>query len=295
MKSVKAFLKKCPIIYALFSLALIIVLLRFVPTIPDCQVSAGIREIIMAAVILIIWGLIQGRKACCPDFTGTKYGFRLMRYMFILYCVFIVISVVNWIIKKIQIPFSTALNLTLAALAVGIVEEFTFRGMLFSGLCHAFGATKKGVLWAAVISGLLFGIIHVLTELLQVHEYTASRLVQMLGKTVQAGMIGFALALIYFKTRSIWAVAALHSLNDALIFFYGADTPQIGNYVLENSEAAKFASGAYLVFILFSLPLVIRTVRELNKETEPLILPLDDEFTPRAPVYVPRKKSKKEA
>ena len=291
MSSLKSFFKKFPLVYAAFGLALILAMLNFIPVIPGWKAGSGIREVIMAVIVLAVWGLIQGRKALRPDFTGTKYGFRLIRYMFILYCVFIVISVVGYIRNKTQFAPGTVLNLVLAALSVGIVEEFTCRGMIFGGLCHAFGGKKKGVLWAAVISSFLFGFIHVFNELFAGSEYSAERLLQMFGKTLQAGLIGFGFAMLYIKTRNIWAVAALHSLNDALIFIYSADSPIIGKYV-QTGVNGKAASFGYLFFILFSLPFLINTVRELRKEPEPLVCPLDDEFTPRAPVFVPRKKKK---
>lgn len=292
MSSVKAFFKKYPIVYAAFGLALIVVLLRFVPSIPGCQAAAGIREVMLAVIVLAVWGLIHGRKGLRPEFTGTKYGLRVMRYLIILYLVFILISVLLWIRKKPDISGGTVLNLALAALAVGIVEEFTCRGMLFGGLVHAFGGTKKAVFWAAAISGFFFGIIHVLGELLIVSEYSAVRLLQMLGKTLQAGTIGFGFALIYMKTRNIWAVAALHSLNDALIFIYSADSPLTGHYVW--TEGGGLILGGYAVFVLLTVPFVIRTIREWNREPAPYVCPLDDDFTPCAPVYVPRKKSKQD-
>jgi membrane protease YdiL (CAAX protease family) len=78
-----------------------------------------------------------------------------------------------------------------------IAEEFFFRGFLFGVLRRGLG-----VVGAAVIVGILFGLAH-----------TGSAQPQYL---IPLGMLGFVLCLVRWRTRSLYPCMALHSANNAL-------------------------------------------------------------------------------
>jgi uncharacterized protein len=82
------------------------------------------------------------------------------------------------------------------AIAAPFVEEAFFRGFIFGGL--------KGHMdwkWAALISSVLFGLMHGdLTSL------------------VPASVIGFCFAFLYHKSNSIWPGIIIHALNNAMSF-----------------------------------------------------------------------------
>jgi len=81
-----------------------------------------------------------------------------------------------------------------------IAEEFLFRGFIFTAL-----RGWAGPLAAAVMTGLLFGAIHL----------DPDRPVAFL---VPLGFFGFVLCLIYAKTGSLYPCIALHALNNAIAF-----------------------------------------------------------------------------
>ncbi len=78
-----------------------------------------------------------------------------------------------------------------------IAEEFFFRGFLFGVLRRGLG-----VLGAAVIVGILFGLAH-----------TGAAQSQYL---IPLGLLGFVLCLVRWRTRSLYPCMALHSANNAL-------------------------------------------------------------------------------
>ncbi len=80
-----------------------------------------------------------------------------------------------------------------------ICEELFFRGMLFGGLRQTLP------LWAAaLISGLIFGLLHL----------TGGDL----GVALQLTAFGVILAWTYERSGTLWAPITLHMLNNALAF-----------------------------------------------------------------------------
>ena len=101
---------------------------------------------------------------------------------------------------------------TLALIAAGIVvivvapvaEEFFFRGFFYRAL-----RSRLGVLAAAAIDGLVFGLIH----------FTGSDTLELLPILA---VLGFTFCLIYERTRTLYTVIGLHALNNCVA--YGAET-----------------------------------------------------------------------
>lgn len=80
-------------------------------------------------------------------------------------------------------------------------EEMFFRGMLFGGL------RQSMPLWpAALISGLIFGLLHL----------TAGDL----GVALQLTLFGVILAWAYERSGTLWAPMTLHLINNALAFSF---------------------------------------------------------------------------
>ena len=94
-----------------------------------------------------------------------------------------------------------ALAVATGLLLIGVAplaEELFFRGYLYQSFRNSFG-----VLPGAVLSGLLFGAIHL-----------------ELFKLVQLAVLGVILALLFEKTRSLWPPIILHAVNNSLAFAY---------------------------------------------------------------------------
>jgi membrane protease YdiL (CAAX protease family) len=89
--------------------------------------------------------------------------------------------------------------LVLVCVMAPVCEEFLFRGLLFTSLRASAG------LWpAAIITGVMFGAIHVGSS--------------PVGLLVPLGVLGFGLCLIYAWTRSLYPCVALHAVNNAIAF-----------------------------------------------------------------------------
>ena len=90
-----------------------------------------------------------------------------------------------------------------------ICEEFFFRGFLF-GTLRKMRVTVAGrdlsVLIAAVITGILFGLVH-----------TGSASSQYL---IPLGFLGFMLCMVRWRTGSLYPCMAMHSANNAVALGY---------------------------------------------------------------------------
>jgi membrane protease YdiL (CAAX protease family) len=103
----------------------------------------------------------------------------------------------------------------LSVLAVGIVEEFVFRGALFPLCIQAFKNTNRPILYAAVLSGSVFGMVHFVNVFSQPDNF--------IGITSQvffALSIGVFFSGLMVRTENILIPALIHALIN---FGFGAD------------------------------------------------------------------------
>ncbi|MDX6496661.1 MAG: protease family protein [Gaiellales bacterium] len=100
-----------------------------------------------------------------------------------------------------------------------VAEEFFFRGFLYGSL-----RTSLGTAPAAVIAGLVFGLVHATTGIAAVPPLI---------------ILGIVFCLLYEKTGSIYPCIALHALNNA--FAYAAQT-DVATYVAAAFGATAIAA-----------------------------------------------------
>lgn len=107
------------------------------------------------------------------------------------------------------LELSPLAKIAFLALSPAICEEVLFRGLLFGLLSRA-----HGPVWATVVSALTFGAFH-----LSVYR---------LGATA---LVGVALAVVVWRTRSLWPAMVVHACYNGFLGFSG--------------EAAEHAGRAY--------------------------------------------------
>ncbi|HKP21242.1 MAG TPA: type II CAAX endopeptidase family protein [Thermoleophilaceae bacterium] len=83
-----------------------------------------------------------------------------------------------------------------------VAEEFFFRGFFYRAL-----RSRWSVLGAALIDGLLFGVIH--------YDFSGADALLILPPL---GVLGFIFCLVYERTGSIYPVIAMHAFNNAIAF-----------------------------------------------------------------------------
>lgn len=161
-------------------------------------------------------------------------------------------------------PWQAFLSVALC-LGIGFLEEFMVRGLILNGLLARMGASRKGILWACIISSVVFGLMHV--NLSSLATATPLELLQAVLKVIQTGTYGFALAAVVCKTGELVSAALLHALDDWLLYILtfimgGSITTE---YVSSGTEEGWATVTVYVVCIVLYIPLVIRAVHTLNE------------------------------
>ena len=90
---------------------------------------------------------------------------------------------------------------------------------------------------------------------------------QAVGKTLEASLFGFALLILYWKTRNIWACGLAHGLNDFLTdYTSGLFIPEegLGSYVRMGEDAAKLLL-VYVGMIVINLFFVLIIWKKVGK------------------------------
>jgi membrane protease YdiL (CAAX protease family) len=92
----------------------------------------------------------------------------------------------------------------------GFIEEFIYRGLMIDRLGRIFGGGRRGLVFAALLNGLPFGLIH--------FEWG-------IGGMMVTTIMGSVLGLMYLLTkRNLWPLIAAHATLDAILMlqvYYG--------------------------------------------------------------------------
>ncbi len=92
-------------------------------------------------------------------------------------------------------------------LLVGLGEETLGRAVVAETLLERFGLERRGILAACGLSGLIFGLMHLV-------NLAFSPAASVVAQVVSATFAGILLAAIYFRSGNIWATVVLHALYD---------------------------------------------------------------------------------
>ena len=94
-------------------------------------------------------------------------------------------------------------------LVVGLAEELMCRGIVAQTLLEHFGTERAGIWKAAVVSGLVFCLLHSSNFLLGSPVYVCMQMIGAFGS-------GILYAVIYYRTGNIWVTVLAHGLNDVM-------------------------------------------------------------------------------
>ncbi|MBR6133822.1 MAG: CPBP family intramembrane metalloprotease [Bacilli bacterium] len=141
---------------------------------------------------------------------------------------------------------------------VGIFEEFLCRGWLQNEFIERFGNTRKGVFFSILISGILFGAIHI------INYFGGQPLGTTLVQMTSAMIIGFYFGIVYFRTKNIWVTVILHGFWDLALSLgnMNVTTSCVNTVALEGISMAIL--GLVVAFLL-DLPSILVTIKEFSK------------------------------
>lgn len=97
---------------------------------------------------------------------------------------------------------------------IGFREESLFRGLVVNVLGEWLIRSRRGV-WATVlISGILFGLVHLS------NYFAGVSLQSVIVQTAAASAVGWALCAAYLRGGNLWCMILVHTITDAASMFY---------------------------------------------------------------------------
>lgn len=146
-----------------------------------------------------------------------------------------------------------------------LFEELCFRAVLNDAIVYQFRNAKRVFVLSAVVSSLVFGVVHVMGSSLT----SAIEWAQFALKTIASAIPGFAFLLLYWKTRNIWAVGLVHACYDILtqlsmIIVGTSSSLGVGNYVVTGQNGV-YAVGIYIFMTVVNAVLTLFVWKKVGK------------------------------
>lgn len=218
----------------------------------DSVLCKGI-PIVLSLALLASTGMLGLLRRRGGFLRGIACG-AFMIASFALFCLYVVANVVEY---GAELPSSNVITTVFVYyLLVGIGEEFLARGVSAETLLAHFGLERSGVLKACALSGVIFGVMHI------VNLFQAD-VTSVLFQVVTASGLGMLFAAIYFRCGNIWACIVLHMLWDAT-FFIAAIVPS------NASTSTVGGSGSAGSFVFFAMTVAV-TAFLLRKKKLPQV------------------------
>ena len=217
-----------------------------------------ITEVILASLVLILMLLFKNSYVFTQPHKkfskGLFYGL-----FFIIGSIFFTIISGGIVISKINdISILTILNLIIGCFFIGVAEEFLCRGWLLNEFLERYGDTKKGVWYSIIISGIIFGLMHIGN--IVSGQDIATTIIQIFN----AASMGIIFGLVYYKSKNIWSVIFLHAFWDFSLFL---------SDIIPTTSTTVMTTQVSVVSLIFSI--LICTVELTN--IIPYIKNIDDE------------------
>lgn len=186
------------------------VLAAFAAFVPDLKSATLIENCLgqMGSVLILLLVLMRTDRLSVLSARGEGLGRGIVRYG-IPIIAFAVISIFIGPLPERQLnpPLTIAIFL-IWMLFIGMSEEFECRAVMSETLLEHFGTDRSGMIKAVVVSGLVFGLMHM------TNFFVGATLTSVIAQSAQAFVIGVVFALIYFRTGNIWVSVTIHAIWD---------------------------------------------------------------------------------
>lgn len=157
--------------------------------------------------------MISGKKTFTFFGNSLGYTIRILLPTLIFSFIFFCFGVISFFSERPPLNPDWLKNLLLSALnmfLVGIYEETYFRSCATDSLLPLFRKLKHPFFLTAVVAGLVFGYVHVVS----VDFSDLQQVLQFVLKIATTGLTGITYMLVYFKTRNLLGIGIIHGLND---------------------------------------------------------------------------------
>ena len=219
---------------------------------------------LITVVTMLFLYLISGKKTFTFLNNRTGYTVRMLLPTLVFPAIFFAFGLLTLLMERPPLSPSWLPDVLLTSLnmfLVGIYEEGCFRACACDAMLPAFRKWRHPFLLTALISGLVFGWVHVV----RVDFSDLQQVLQFVLKIATTGIGGITYMILYWKTRNLLGLAIVHCLNDLLPeFFYQM-------FVWNIQESSGYTSGdtgttvVYVVQLLFNLFCLLLVWKRVGK------------------------------
>ena len=136
----------------------------------------------------------------------------------------------------------------ISVISIGIREECVFRATIQGVLAKKYANSVKGIWLTALLSALIFGLIHSFNIFAGVDPIAA------LVQSVTNVGIGMFWAALYLRCRNLWALVLIHAITDASGLFTALFCQNVSDTdVMSNLPVASLISGVVFFLLGFYL------------------------------------------
>ena len=168
-----------------------------------------ISEMVLLIFALVMLAVRKRLNILKPQGKSIIYGIKRGIPIFVVSLISLMSSVTGIMGENLNIP--NLISLIILAITIGMAEEFFFRGFIQGEIVDAYGKSRKQVIISVVVSGVIFGLVHLTNAL------SGQDIITTLMQVLQASSLGILLGSIYFITKNIWSVVFLHAFYDFAI------------------------------------------------------------------------------
>ena len=209
---------------------------------------------VITAVTLLFLYLISGKKTFTFLNNRTGYTVRMLLPTLIFSAIFALFGGISALMDHPPVRAGWAVQLGLSAVnmfLVGVYEEGCFRACACDALLPLLKGRKHPFLITALISGLLFGYVHVVS----VDFSDLQQTTQFFLKIVNLFISGATFLILYWKTRNLLGLAIVHGLNDFL--------PDFLNQIFvfkETDTSSGYTSGDASTTVVYLIQLAVELI-----------------------------------
>lgn len=257
------FLRTKPMLSCILGLVVGVASIKILPG--GTNLQEGVVRMLLTATMAFFLYFISAEKTlqACDNQTG--YVLKVAAPMLIISILFGCFSLIgsaftlpirqDWLIELLSTIYM--------CIFVGLFEELCFRAIINDALVYQFRNFKYIFVVSAFFSSIIFGYVHVLG----ITPDTPAILAQIIGKTVSTALFGFALLILYWKTRNIWACGLTHAIYDFVLMVSDAifESPAGPSSYVDTSENGVFLAVMYGVFVLVDLIIAIMIWKKVGK------------------------------
>ena len=215
------------------------------------NVGLLIEFVVITIVTLFFLYLVSGKKTFTFLNNETGYTVRMLLPTLIFSAVFVLFGLLSVLFEKPALNPNWIPDLLIAAATmflVGVYEEGCFRACACDALLPVLKKTKHPFLLTALISGLVFGYVHVVSvDFSDLHQT-----LQFVLKIANLAISGATFMILYWKTRNLLGLAIVHGLNDFI--------PDFLNQIFlfnNNADTGSYTTGDSGTTVIYLIQLAV--------------------------------------